>query len=126
MAARVYQIMLTKTQRDAINKLGWDQVDAGKAKMNVMNEGFKGWLPHYQQYYKLAYELKSDDLDEIFKLTNVWNDPERVEKCNDRATSTSVGDIIELDGTKMWMVDPLGFTRMHVFEDEISEDRMVS
>ena len=34
--------------------------------------------------------------------------------------------MIELDGTKMYMVDPLGFTRMHVFEDEISEDRMVS
>lgn len=126
MAARVYQIILTEAQRDAINKHGWDEVDAGKAKMNVMNKGFEGWNPTYQQYYKLAYQIESNDLDEIFELTNLHHNQVAVERCNDKASSTSVGDIIELDGTKMWMVDPLGFTRMHVFEDEISEDRMVS
>jgi hypothetical protein len=125
MAARVYQIIMNKTQRDAINKHGFDEVDIGKAHMNVQR-GFKGWMPHYQQYYKLAFELESDSLDEIYELTNLWNKPEKVTRVHDNATSTSVGHIIELDGTRMFMVEPCGFERMYVFEDEISEDRMVS
>ena len=118
MAARVYQIIMNKTQRDAINKHGWDNVDVGKALSNVQH-GFKGWMPHYQQYYKLAFELESDSLDEVFELTNLYPKSEKVTRVHNHAMSTSVGHIIELDGTRMFMVEDEGFERMYVFEDEI-------
>lgn len=116
---RIYQIILSDEEYKMVNEKGHDAVPAQKAKLDVMF-GSKGYNPSNSRYYKLAYELHDcQDLNEAFEWTNLWNnpDPDAIEKCNDRATSSSVGDIFEVfgdgliqDGT--YMCEPCGFEKV--------------
>jgi hypothetical protein len=117
---RIYQIILSDEERKMVNEHGHHAVPAQKAKLDVMfgSKGFNAGASW--RYYKLAYELHDcQDLNEAFEWTNLWNnpDPDAIEKCHDRATSSSVGDIFEVfgdgliqDGT--YMCEPCGFEKV--------------
>ncbi|MCK9532763.1 MAG: hypothetical protein M0R77_19950 [Gammaproteobacteria bacterium] len=62
-------------------------------------------------YYQPAYVIQSDDLDVAFDCGNGY--PPAGIEClaipNTAHTSTSVGDIVVVNGTKKMLVMPLGF-----------------
>ena len=101
----VYQIHLTDDQIIEVNKNGHDAVDAQSAKVNLMC--FGEWKDEYAQFYTLTYKVDSDDLDEVFELTNIWSDENKVKKIR-RGHSTSVGDIFVKEG-RFHLVKSFGF-----------------
>ena len=109
----IHQIRLTDEQIDMINAKGHDSVPAQKAKLDVMF-GAKGFKKENFQYYTPVYEVKTDDLEKAFDLTNVWQDRSSVRIISGtRGYSSSVGDIFETNG-KFYMVDTFGFEEVEV------------
>jgi len=115
----IYQIQLTDEQIDRVNAYGHDSVPAQKARMNVMF-GAKNFQHSDFQYYTPTMSVNTDDLEEAFELTNLWNDKTRVNRFGLRQSSSSVGDIFR-KGDQFYMVDSFGFTRLYFFNDEIGE-----
>lgn len=69
-----------------------------------------------QKLYEHVADVETDDLDQAFELTNTihchWVDNRGVTVHGDpRHRSTSVGDMLEQDGT-LFIVSPLGFKRL--------------
>ena len=60
------------------------------------------------QYYDHVANIKTQDFETAFELTNLWNDPSRVEKLG-RCSSMSVGDILEDDDGKLYRCASFGF-----------------
>lgn len=84
----------------------------------AMMMGAKNWQPEFAQFYIAAYEVATDDLEEAFELTNLWNDMNKITYFADRGTyladrgpSSSVGDIFVFDG-QCFIVDNFGFTQV--------------
>jgi hypothetical protein len=115
----IYQIQLTDEQIDIINANGHDAVPAQKAKLNVMF-GAKNFNPADFQYYLPTMTVDTDNLEEAFELTNLWNDKSRINTLGPRKSSSSVGDIFR-KGAQFYMVDSFGFTPLYFFNDEINE-----
>jgi len=92
-------------------------VPAQKAKLDVMF-GAKGFKPENLQYYTETMRIDTNDLEEAFELTNLWNDESRVERVGPRQSSTSVGDIFAKED-RFYMVDKFGFAEIQLFNDEI-------
>jgi hypothetical protein len=121
----IYQIHLTDEEYDRVNAFGFDSVPAMKAKSNVMF-GAKNFNPSDFIYYMPTMHVETDDLEEAFELTNLWEDESRIERLGPRQSSSSVGDIFR-KGAQFYMVDSFGFTPLYfivesvVFEDEMGE-----
>ena len=60
--------------------------------------------------YKHVATVDTDDLDEAFRLTNLWDDEDRVEK-KAPMHSTSVGDVLKTPDGTYHLVDNVGFTQ---------------
>jgi hypothetical protein len=65
------------------------------------------------QYYDHVANIKTQDFETAFELTNKWNDPSRVEKLG-RCSSMSVGDILEDDDGKLYRCALFGFDALGV------------
>lgn len=113
----IYQIQLTDEQIDIINERGHEAVPAQRAKLNVMF-GASNFRTSDLQYYTETMQVDTDDLEEAFELTNLWNQPERVTRVGDMQSSTSVGDIFQ-KGDRFYMVDNFGFASLLLFNDEV-------
>ena len=113
----VYQIQLTEEQINIINENGHDAVPAQRAKLNVMF-GANNFRASDLQYYKETMQVDTDNLEEAFELTNLWNQPERVSRIGAQQSSTSVGDIFQ-KGDRFYMVDNFGFASLLLFNDEV-------
>lgn len=113
----IYQIQLTDEQIDMINAHGHHAVPAQKARLDVMfgSEGFK---VENLKYYTAVMTVKTEELEEAFGLTNLWNDESRVVRLGAYQSSSSVGDIFGKDG-RYYMVDNFGFTELKLFNDEV-------
>lgn len=68
----------------------------------------KGIIESVQQFYRPAMIVDTDDLEEAFSLTNIWDQPERVERL-ERGGSTSVGDIAVEDNGRVSICDLFGW-----------------
>ena len=68
----------------------------------------KGLLESVQQFYRPVLRVDTDDLEEAFRLTNIWDSPERVERL-ERGGSTSVGDIAVTEDGDVFMCDSFGW-----------------
>jgi hypothetical protein len=115
----IYQIQLTDEQIDMVNAHGRDSVPAMEAKMNVMF-GAKGFKHSDFEYYMPTMHVDTDELEEAFELTNLWNDNSKVKRLGLRQSSSSVGDIFR-KGAQFYMVDTFGFKPLYFFDDEIGE-----
>jgi len=113
----IYQIQLTDEQIDIINERGHDAVPAQRAKLNVMF-GASKFRTSDLQYYTETMQVDTDDLEEAFALTNLWNQPERIARIGNAQSSTSVGDIFQ-KGDRFYMVDNFGFAPLALFNDEV-------
>lgn len=112
----IYQIQINADQADKIN--GGETVPAFETKMK-MAFGFdrSKFNESYLQYYVEAYRVYTDDLDEAFEITNLWNKQDKIDVIGDNGTSTSVGDIFVKDGD-LYIVDNFGFVNVGRYEME--------
>ena len=110
----IYQIQITNSQADAFN--AGRSVPSIEAKRTLMI-GASKFTPDMLQYFTEVARVDTNDLEEAFELTNLWEDMSKVEKFT-RMSSTSVGDIF-LKGDAFYMVDNFGFVALRLFNDEI-------
>jgi hypothetical protein len=78
----------------------------------AMMLGAKQWETDFAQYYTPVYEVNTNDLEEAFELTNLWNDMNKINLCADPGPSSSVGDIFVDWIGQCFIVDNMGFTQI--------------
>lgn len=105
---------MNNAQIDAFN--AGQQIAAIEAKRELMF-GSEGFTPDMLRHFTAVAKVATDDLEEAFELTNLWNDESKVTRL-ERMSSTSVGDIFSKDG-RYFMVDSFGFEELRLFEDEL-------
>lgn len=71
------------------------------------------------EYYSEAFAVYTDDLEEAFQLTNLFNDQTKIDVLGDNPTSSSVGDIFRLN-ERFYVVDNFGFKELRLFNDEVA------
>lgn len=82
-----------------------------EAKGELMLRGSKAWKPEMKGLFTLVATIDVDTAEQAFELTNLWNDDSKViwkGKCH----SLSVGDVVEFEDGKWFMVDPFGFSEV--------------
>lgn len=116
---KVYQLEFTPDEVDEINK----RTPFGQRLVDLRLEIYNALLPFpasnnttvLQQNpdrYRMVALVATDDLEECFRLMNVWDEPERVHLLVDNAISMSVTDIaVKSDGTK-WACAATGWVRL--------------
>jgi hypothetical protein len=110
----VKQVAIPKEEQELPNQKGWDGAIAEsnhwRVKMDYMH-GFKdeGFKSEDLKYFTDTYKVEADCLESVFRITNLWEEDESVERFR-MGHSTSVGDLIEDTSTgKIHMVDSFGF-----------------
>lgn len=101
----IYQIRPSDSDINAANIYGFENVERVDAKYNMML-GARKWKDDYARLYTPMYEVDTDDLNQAFESTNLWED-DLVRRLN-RGSSSSVGDIFVKDGV-CHIVDCFGF-----------------
>lgn len=94
----VKQVKIPEAEKDYPNLYNWngavEKSAAWAAKMDMMHfshdDEFK--IEHLKQYVD-CYEVQASDLEDVFRITNLWDDPDAVFTINP-GHSTSVGDLI--------------------------------
>jgi hypothetical protein len=105
----IYQIRLTDSDIDTVNTFGWNSVPAANVRADIMLGAYM-WKDEYLKYYTPVYEVNTNDLEQAFESTNLWND-DRVRRLA-RGSSSSVGDLFVKDG-QYYIVDSFGFAAIH-------------
>ena len=104
-------------EADLPNLFGWDGAIARskkwEAKMNLMHcddeSMFQG---AYIGLYNDKYEVEALNLDHVFQITNLWDEPDAVHTF-EPGHSTSVGDLIEDTQTgAIYLVAAFGFKQV--------------
>jgi hypothetical protein len=108
----IYQILLNGSDVARANAEGFGSIPAVHAKTSLML-GFKRWKAEYAKLFTKAYEVDTDDLEQAFESTNLWND-NLVTRVR-RGSSTSVGDIAVKDGV-CYFCDNFGWVAMGKYE----------
>jgi hypothetical protein len=104
----IYQIRLSDADINAVNASGWDAVPKASARADMMF-GARKWNEEFTKYYEPTYEVDTDDLDQAFESTNLWEDG--LVRRLVRGSSSSVGDIFVKDGD-CYIVDSFGFVNV--------------
>ena len=63
------------------------------------------------QYYTHVANVHTNDMEDAFRLMNLWEDASKVEKL-DRCSSLSVGDILEMENGERYLCASFGFERI--------------
>jgi hypothetical protein len=101
---KVYQIQLTDAETDAFNR--GVQTEKTKAYLSRMFDGtFK---PEIFEHYTHVANVATDDMEDAFRLMNLWDDETKVERLGP-CSSMSVGDILELEDGSRHRVASWGF-----------------
>ncbi len=108
----IYQIHLSDEDILAVNTRGWGAVPKASARADMML-GFKRFKEEHLKFYEATYEVDTDDLDEAFEATNLW-EGYSVKRLT-RGSSTSVGDIAVLNGD-CYFCDNFGWVAMGKYE----------
>lgn len=111
----IYQIQLTDAQVNAFN--AGNSVPSIEAKRKLMF-GSKHFTPDMLQYFTEVARVDTDDLEDAFAITNIWNEAWKVDRITETMSSTSVGDIFGQNG-RFYMVDNFGFAELKLFNDEV-------
>jgi hypothetical protein len=110
---KIYQIKLSDSDINIANRDGFDAVPTVAARTRMMMGAGK-WKNEYAPLYTPVYEVDTDDLDEAFEFTNLWNADHLVTRLR-RGSSSSVGDIFVKDGD-CYIVDNFGFVNVGKYE----------
>ncbi len=109
----IYQILLSDYDIARVNGEGFGSVPTANARALLMIYGFNSWKPEYVPLYTKVYEVDTDDLDQAFESTNLWED--NLVRRVSRGSSTSVGDIAVKDGV-CYFCDNFGWVAMGKYE----------
>jgi hypothetical protein len=112
----IHQIKMTNSEVDAFN--AGQSVPSIEAKRSLMF-GARKFQPSMFSYFTEVAKVDTDDLEEAFELTNIWEDESKITRL-ERMSSTSVGDIFQ-QGDRYFMVDNFGFAELYLFNDELEE-----
>ena len=115
----VKQISFNKEEGDLPNVYGWDgaieRSPKWKAKMAYMHfQADEGDVFNKDDLalYNDKYLVQAENLDDVFRLTNLWDDEDRIHRY-EVGHSTSVGDIIENNRTgEQYIVSGWGFDKV--------------
>lgn len=108
----IYQIRLSNTDINTVNASGWGAVPKAGARADMML-GARKWNEDFAKYYDATYEVDTDDLDQAFESTNLWEDG--LVRRLARGSSSSVGDIFVKDGN-CYIVDNFGFVNIGKYQ----------
>lgn len=112
----IYQIKLTEEEFNLVNEKGHNAVPAQKVKLDTSVFGPSKFKAEDFNFYSPAYKIDTNDMDVAFAATNLWNNMDIVDDLgSDMNFSTSVGDIMEIDGT-FHMVQAFGFEEIEVLK----------
>ena len=92
---KVYQIQLTDEEIAIVNSDGEYTPRIQAFFDRQFDSTFK---PSNFEYYTHVATVDTDDMQEAFRLMNLWDNPEAVQKVTPRCASMSVGDILDVDG----------------------------
>lgn len=116
----VKQVKIPTSEKEYPNLYGWggatEKSPAWKAKMDGMHFSHEDEFDiQALPFYKECFKVDCSDLDEVFRLTNLWDEMDKVEKIGEGGHSTSVGDIIvDTDTGDHFMVCDFGFKLLGV------------
>ena len=112
----VKQITFDAVERELPNQYGWGGAEQRSpkwaAKLDLMHGDDQDFKQSYLALYNDKYEVEADNLDEVFRITNLWDQPDAVHTY-EPGHSTSVGDLIEdtQDGS-IYLVAGFGFKQV--------------
>lgn len=89
---------------------------ASAAAINAKSDlmlGFNRWKDEYSQLYVRTYEVDTDDLEQAFESTNLWED--NLVTRHRMGSCTSVGDIAVKDGN-CYFCDNYGWVALGKYE----------
>ena len=101
---QVFQIQLTNEEVDAANR----RESTPKIEAYFSRGVRSNFNPEDMQYYTHVANVDADDLEDAFRLMNLWEDESKIERVFDQVSSMSVGDILEHDG-KYYICATCGF-----------------
>ena len=104
---KVLQFQLTRDDDNVIAESGWSANPKTKAYADSRFGKFEKWMiPFYDE----VCEIDADSLDQVFEVGNIG--PEKRITRKAKMHSVSVGDIIVDPACNMYMVAPVGFTKV--------------
>ena len=112
----VKQIAFDKEERELPNLCGWAGAEQRSAKwaakLALMHGDAEDFKKKYLALYNDKYEVEASDLDDVYRITNLWDSPDSVHTF-EPGHSTSVGDLIEdtQDGS-IYLVAGFGFKQV--------------
>tara|TARA_Y100000389_G_C17450836_1_gene514671 strand:+ start:79 stop:441 length:363 start_codon:yes stop_codon:yes gene_type:complete len=111
----VKQVKIPEAEAEFPNEFGWggaeERSPAWKAKLEGMHfrkddEFNLENLPHFKD----CFSVQAENLDQVFRITNLWDDMDSVQRIGEGGHSTSVGDIIvDTETGKSHIVCGFGF-----------------
>jgi hypothetical protein len=104
MMIKVYQIQLTDAEIAAVN----DGETSDRIKAYFDRSFERTFKAENFQYYDHVANVVTDDMEDAFRLMNLWDDESKVERLGP-CSSMSVGDILEVDGA-LFRCSSFGFT----------------
>lgn len=108
---KVYQIRLTDQEHDMVNAYGWEATLKTTA---YANRGITTDVNLFDfDFYNYVAAVDTNDLEEAFRLMNLWEDPTRVTR-HGKCASMSVGDVIEDMEGNLFMVASFGFEKIQL------------
>jgi hypothetical protein len=110
----IHQIRLTNSEIVRVN--AGEDLPKYRAKMNTMISAKKFQDTDFA-YYTPTFEVATDDLEEAFELTNLWEAPDLV-KTIVRGHSSSVGDIFQ-HADQYFIVDSFGFKEIFPVNNKV-------
>lgn len=108
MRYNIHQIPITNEDSDTINTLGVDALPkfCVYIKLSIDTE-FK---PEYSRYFEKVATTEAEDLEEVFRIFNIYDLQLKKATSFVRHRSLSVGDIIEsVDTEEFFIVRQFGF-----------------
>jgi hypothetical protein len=102
---KVYQIKLTDEE---INIIRRDHEHTPRIKAYFDREFERTFKPENFEYYTHVANVDTDDMEEAFRLMNLWDDESMVEKLGS-CSSMSVGDILVLENGQRYRCASFGF-----------------
>ena len=112
----VKQIKFNESERELPNQFGWDgafqRCPKWKAKLDLQMDSER-FAPEMLEFFTPVFEVQAEDLEHVFRITNLWDEPDAVATIGERGHSTSVGDII-VDNTtgEQFIVADFGFDKV--------------
>ena len=111
MIFKIFQIRLSKEERDQVNLTGHDSVPKQKFKLNLHDRKISSdYVRNGFNYFNHVANIIASDLNDVWVIGNIGVE-NQIEKF-DRMTSLSVGDIIQNESGFQFLIQSYGFKNL--------------